>query len=187
MKKLIILFSIMLLFSACNKSPLYIVSVNNEIENINSITDHKLFLTKIYNDSEEISEEIKKLEKNLLVNKDKIKQLEKKKDSLMPQNIYRVKKYLELFSYPSNKDFSKEETLAIYYAILDNKIKNILIKFLPELENAYQKGILDKYKYIGYLDKIYYLFTSEFFPYDKSLSIEEMIIDISPKIWKLRD
>ena len=177
----------MLLIGSCNKSPLYIVSVNNEIENINSITDHKLFLSKIYNDSQAISEKIKVLEKNFFLNKAKIKQLEKKKDSLMPKNIYRVQQYLDFFKYPLDKSFTKKETLAIYYAIYNNKLKKVQLRFFPELEKAYQKGILDKYKYIGYLDKIYYLSTSSFYPFDKRHSIEEMIIDVSPKIWSLRD
>ena len=173
-----------LIYSCNKKTEVYKSEIDLEINNTNSIEQQKQVLAKIFENSQKVVEEIDSLEKNFFKNRGKVQEWRIKRDSLAKINNYRVEEYLNKFPYPSSEKFSKEETLAIYYAIVNDFQKNGQLKYFQILEKAYQDGNISKHHYFNYLYKLYYLVYGKLYRFDKRHSIEEMIVDITPLLVK---
>ncbi|WP_156772403.1 hypothetical protein [Urechidicola croceus] len=178
----------MILIYSCNKKiEVYKSQINSEISNITTVEDQKETLQKVYDNSQQIVDEITNLEKNILINRKAIYAMRAKKDSLAISNMYRVEKYLEKFPYPTSDNFNEEETLSIYYAIINDFRKSERIKYFETLNDAYKNGSITKYNYYNYLDGIHYLVLGSFYKYDKNNSIEKMIENMYPIVAKAID
>ncbi|HMC00725.1 MAG TPA: hypothetical protein VKN14_06790 [Flavobacteriaceae bacterium] len=185
MKKIFLIIIYFIVLISCSKKDAFEKEIDKEFKQVKVLEDKKAFLQKIYNDSQALLLQKKELEKNFFRNKDSIRLIEKIIDSNRVKNFYRSKKYINKYNYPGDSLlFSENERLSIYYAILDQKKLKIHLAFLPIFKNVYSRGVINKYEYLDFLFKIYYLKNASFFQYDKRHSIEEIIEDIEPEILK---
>ena len=182
------IFTVLLLFMllSCTKKDTWQNLVDAEIEDLETQEDQKAYLVKLYNNSEGVNQQIKELETNYFSNTREIYKIRHKKDSLIPIDTYRAERYLDKFPYPLSDDFSENEKLAIYFTILNEYREAEQVKYLDLFQELYDKKILPKDHYLGYLSKIYYLTYTKFYHFDRRHSIDEMIKDIYPEITAIR-
>ena len=186
MKKSLFVITILIFLISCTKKPDYQIEIDNQVKNINTLEDKKQYLSNLFNKSQGIINEIEILEKKFLLNQVEIYKLRKKRDSLIPLNSYRVESYLKKFEYPSSDNFNENEKMAIYHTVFNDFREEEQLKYFNLFKNLYKDSVINKYNYLGYLSKVFYLKHASFFKFDKRHTIDEMIEDITPDIIKIK-
>lgn len=186
MRKSIFIFLLLLLVISCKKTPSYQKQVNKELKEIHSIEGQKQFLQKIYDDSEALILKKEDLEKDYFKNRDSLRMVESEILLKKEINFYRAKKYLENYQYPDSINYSKEERLSIYYTLLNHTKISEQLEYCSIFKEAYKNGSLNKYDYLSYLFRIYYLYNDSFYKFDKKQSIEEIIAELEPIVFKYK-
>ncbi|HFA47851.1 MAG TPA: hypothetical protein ENJ95_02395 [Bacteroidetes bacterium] len=180
-----ILIVFLILFCGCaEKTKKEISAIEEEISQLNSIEDKKLYLEKILEDDQAVRNSEKSAELMLKYGNDSEEYMEYVKTQWKQDeiNLHKIEAYLKKFGYPKNDEMGKNAVTAPWIVIHHQTDTGIRNRNFEILYKAYLNGDIDDTAMSFYLGRTYEFTFRERFKMESPFKSEDEINKLIEKL-----